>query len=52
VPAGEYQVTVWHEAVGRLGKDAGPAEVAVQAGGGTTLQYRLKPPDVRKKDGK
>lgn len=52
VAAGEYQVTVWHEAVGRLGKDSGPAEVAVEAGGHATLPYRVKPPDVRKKDAK
>jgi hypothetical protein len=44
VPAGEYRVTVWHEAVGRLTKDAGPVEVTITDRDDATLNYRLKRP--------
>jgi hypothetical protein len=49
VPAGEYRVTVWHEAAGRLTGDAGPAEVTVSGEGDVTLKYRVKPPGAGKK---
>jgi gluconolactonase len=49
VPAGDYRVTVWHEAAGRLTKDAGPAEVTLDGKGEATLRYRVVPPDARKK---
>jgi hypothetical protein len=44
VPAGEYRVTVWHEAVGRLPGDAGPMEVTITGRDDATLQYRVKRP--------
>lgn len=45
VPAGEYQVAVWHEGVGNLTKAAGPTEVSVKPRGEKTLSFRVKPPD-------
>jgi len=49
VPAGEYQVTVWHEAVGKLPKDAGPVELTVNNKNEYTLKFRVTPPGNGKK---
>jgi hypothetical protein len=45
LPAGEYLVSVWHEAGGRKTKVEGPTEVRVTAKGDTTLALRVKPPE-------
>jgi hypothetical protein len=44
MPAGEYEVTVWHEAAGKLTKDAGPLAVTLTGKGDATLHYRVKAP--------
>jgi hypothetical protein len=44
VPPGEYEVTVWHEAVGKLNSDAGPTEVMVSGKNDPKLSFRLKAP--------
>jgi hypothetical protein len=44
VPEGDYEVSVWHEAVGRLGKDAGPTQVATAGRGEHTLVYKVAVP--------
>jgi hypothetical protein len=44
VPAGEYQVTVWHEAVGKLSKEAGPLQVTIKDKEEITLHYQVRPP--------
>lgn len=46
VPAGEYQVTVWHEVAGKLTKDAGPMEINLTAAGDQALRYKVKPKDT------
>lgn len=43
VPAGEYQVTVWHEGAGKLTMDAGPTKVTITGKSEETLNYRVKP---------
>jgi hypothetical protein len=49
LPAGEYQVAVWHEGVGKLTKAAGPTEVTVKGKGETTLRFRVKPQGATEK---
>jgi hypothetical protein len=44
VQAGEYQVTVWHEAVGRLTRDAGPVEVGVTDKNDYALRFKVSMP--------
>jgi hypothetical protein len=44
LPAGEYQVAVWHEGVGKLTKAAGPTEVTITGKGDTKLSFCVKPP--------
>jgi hypothetical protein len=44
VLAGDYHVSVWHEGVGRLGKEAGPIEVRVAESGAQTLSFRVRIP--------
>jgi hypothetical protein len=41
---GEYLATVWHEAVGRLGKNAGPDVLKVNGRDETAVSYRVKVP--------
>src|SRR5262249_23938351 len=49
VPAGEYEVTVWHEAVGKLTKDTGPLAVRLTGMSEAILHYRVKPPQAKAK---
>jgi hypothetical protein len=49
VPAGEYQVTAWHAAAGRLTEDAGPMELIVDNKNEYTLTFRVTPPEDGKK---
>jgi hypothetical protein len=46
VPPGEYRVTVWHEVVSKLSKDAGPTGVTVTGKGDPSLEYRVRPPNA------
>ena len=49
LPAGEYQVTLWHEGTGKLTKDAGPAEVTIKNNGETKLKFQVNPHKATKK---
>jgi hypothetical protein len=44
VPAGEYQVKVWHEAAGKLKKENGPLEVQLDPGATKELVFRVAAP--------
>lgn len=44
VPQGQYQVMVWHEAAGKLTKEAGPVELSVAGNGNHELNFKVKIP--------
>ncbi len=49
VPEGDYDVSVWHEAVGRLTRASGPVRLSVADRGECALSYRITPPSADRK---
>lgn len=49
VPAGDYQVAVWHEGAGTLTKAAGPTELRVSEKENANLSFSVRPPAVGEK---
>jgi hypothetical protein len=49
IPAGMYDVTIWHEGIGRLPKEAGPVQVSVTEQGEQALSYNLAVPGSDRK---
>jgi len=49
VPAGEYQVAVWHEGAGVLSNAAGPTDLTIAGNGEKTLNFRAAVPVGKKK---